>query len=162
MNDKSAFQEKIKNNTHTITFYTDGACSGNPGPGGWGVLALVDGERYEWSGGERDSTNNRMEMMAAAEALSSLPQGRKAILVTDSTYLRDGITSWILKWKSNNWMTSTKKPVKNKDLWERIDALNNTLSVQWKWIKAHNGHEENERADLLARQGILALQMRAS
>ena len=142
--------------------YTDGACSGNPGPGGWGVIlqAVRDGElvrERELSGGEADTTNNRMELMAAIRALETLERSAAITIVTDSVYLRDGITKWIHGWKRNGWRTAAKKPVKNDDLWQRLDAAQAGHKVTWEWVKGHAGHEENERADQLAREEIKAL-----
>ena len=142
--------------------YTDGACSGNPGPGGWGVIlqAIRDGElvrERELSGGEADTTNNRMELMAAIRALETLERSAAITIVTDSVYLRDGITKWIHGWKRNGWRTAAKKPVKNDDLWQRLDAAQAGHKVTWEWVKGHAGHEENERADQLAREEIKAL-----
>ena len=142
--------------------YTDGACSGNPGPGGWGVIlqAVRDGElvrERELSGGEAETTNNRMELMAAIRALETLERSAAITIVTDSVYLRDGITKWIHGWKRNGWRTAAKKPVKNDDLWQRLDAAQAGHKVTWEWVKGHAGHEENERADQLAREEIKAL-----
>jgi len=142
-----------------ILAYTDGACSGNPGPGGWGVVlrAVQDGEilrERELSGGEALTTNNRMEMMAAISALEALERPASITLVTDSTYLRDGITKWIHVWKRNGWKTAARKPVKNADLWQRLAAAEARHRVRWEWIKGHAGHEENERADALARAEV--------
>ncbi len=142
-----------------IVAYTDGACSGNPGPGGWGVLlrAIRDGEivkERELSGGEEDSTNNRMELLAAIHALESLSGPSAIRIITDSSYLKDGVTSWIGKWKANGWKTASRKPVKNKDLWLRLDGARSRHRVEWSWIEGHAGHEGNERADELAREGM--------
>ncbi|MCB1353211.1 MAG: ribonuclease HI [Rhodobacteraceae bacterium] len=139
--------------------YTDGACSGNPGPGGWGVLLLArDGETVlksrELSGGEAQTTNNRMELMAAISALEALGRATPITIVTDSVYVRDGVTRWIHGWKKNGWKTAAKKPVKNEDLWRRLDEAQGRHEVTWKWIKGHAGHTENERADELARAGM--------
>ena len=139
--------------------YTDGACSGNPGPGGWGVLLIArDGDTVlkerELSGGEADTTNNRMELMAAIEALNSLSRRSTITVTTDSAYVKNGVTEWIHGWKRNGWKTSSKKPVKNVDLWQALDAAQTRHSVEWRWIKGHAGHAENERADELARAGM--------
>ena len=139
--------------------YTDGACSGNPGPGGWGVLLrAVDGEAVlkerELKGGEADTTNNRMELLAAINALERLEKPSRLTVVTDSAYVKNGVTGWIFGWKRNGWKTSNKKAVKNVDLWQRLDAAQERHSVTWKWIKGHAGHAENERADELARAGM--------
>ncbi|MEL6690320.1 MAG: ribonuclease HI [Pseudomonadota bacterium] len=139
--------------------YTDGACSGNPGPGGWGVLLIArEGEtevkRRELSGGEGDTTNNRMELMAAITALETLERASKLTLVTDSSYVKDGINSWIHGWKARGWKTAAKKPVKNVELWQRLDAARERHDVTWEWVKGHAGHPENERADELAREGM--------
>ncbi len=146
--------------------YTDGACSGNPGPGGWGVvLEARDGaalvKSRELSGVEPETTNNRMEMMAAIAVLETLERPCAITVVTDSTYLRDGITGWIHGWKQNGWKTVAKKPVKNADLWQRLDAAQARHQVKWEWIKGHAGHEQNERADRLARAEIKALKAAA-
>ena len=138
----------------TVDIYTDGACSGNPGPGGWGALMLCNGEEKELSGGEAETTNNRMEMLAAIQAFQALKKPTKVRLHTDSTYLKDGITKWIAKWKRNGWRTAAKKPVKNADLWQLLEEVMKPHNVEWRWVKGHSGHPENERADELARQGM--------
>jgi len=138
----------------TIEIFTDGACSGNPGPGGWGVLLRWRDHEKELCGGEAQTTNNRMELMAAIQGLESLTRPSRVRLVTDSTYVKDGITKWIHGWKRNGWKTAAKKPVKNEDLWRRLDAALATHDVDWQWVKGHAGHAENERADELARRGI--------
>ncbi|MFZ5835405.1 MAG: ribonuclease HI [Pseudomonadota bacterium] len=137
-----------------VDIYTDGACSGNPGPGGWGALLIYAGTEKELSGGAEDTTNNRMEMMAAIEALKALKRPCQVHLHTDSAYLRDGITKWIHGWKRNGWRTADKKPVKNQDLWLQLLALIESQKVTWHWVKGHSGHPENERADSLANQGM--------
>ncbi len=139
--------------------FTDGACSGNPGPGGWGaVLIARDGDTVlrtrEMKGGEADTTNNRMELMAAIAALDGLTRASAVTVVTDSQYVKNGVTSWIHGWKRNGWKTSTKKPVKNEDLWRALDAAQARHDVTWSWVKGHAGHPENERADELARAGM--------
>ena len=140
--------------------YTDGACSGNPGPGGWGVLLRAiddDGnivKERELKDGEPDTTNNRMELLAAINALECLSHSSTLTVVTDSAYVKNGVTGWIFGWKKNGWKTSAKKPVKNVDLWKRLDEAQIRHQVTWKWIKGHAGHEENERADELARAGM--------
>ncbi len=142
--------------------YTDGACSGNPGPGGWGVvLQAMEGPRLvkerELSGGELMTTNNRMELMAAIAALEALERPAAVTVVTDSIYLRDGVTKWIHGWKRNGWKTANKKPVKNAELWQRLDAAQSRHRVSWSWVRGHAGHEQNEHADRLARTAIEAL-----
>ncbi|MGB3314652.1 MAG: ribonuclease HI [Albidovulum sp.] len=139
--------------------YTDGACSGNPGPGGWGVLMLAkDGETVlrsrELQGGEADTTNNRMELLAAISALEALTRTSAITVVTDSAYVKNGVSQWIHGWKRNGWRTADKKPVKNVDLWQRLDEAQARHKVTWEWIKGHAGHAENERADELARAGM--------
>jgi len=139
--------------------YTDGACSGNPGPGGWGALLVArDGERVvkerELKGGEGLTTNNRMELLAAINALEALDRPAKITVVTDSVYVKNGVTDWIAGWKRNGWKTAAKKPVKNEDLWQRLDEARARHEVRWEWIKGHAGHPENERADELARAGM--------
>ncbi len=143
--------------TPQVTIYTDGACSGNPGPGGWGAV-LISGmrERDIW-GGEAPTTNNRMELMAAIEALEALKKPCLVDLHTDSQYLRQGITQWIHNWKARGWRTADKSPVKNEDLWKRLDAARTRHEVRWHWVKGHAGHPLNERADALARKGIAEL-----
>jgi ribonuclease HI len=137
-----------------LIIHTDGACSGNPGPGGWGAI-LRDGDRItEMKGGEAATTNNRMELLAAISALEALPDGTAAELHTDSQYLRDGITRWMNNWKKNGWRTSDKKPVKNIDLWKRLETAAERHQVTWHWVRGHVGHDENERADELAREGM--------
>lgn len=143
-----------------IDIYTDGACKGNPGPGGWGAL-LVSGEhRKELFGGEALTTNNRMEMTAAIEALNALKRPVTAIITTDSQYLRKGITEWLPAWKARGWKTADRKPVKNVDLWQRLEEAMAPHRVEWHWVKGHNGHPENERADALARRGIAEIRAR--
>ena len=137
-----------------VEVFTDGACSGNPGPGGWGVVMRWRGNERELSGGEKDTTNNRMELMAAIAALEALKRPMAVELTTDSTYVRDGITKWIHGWRRNGWKTAAKKPVKNADLWQRLEQAMKPHRVEWKWVKGHAGHPENERADALAREGI--------
>ncbi len=139
--------------------YTDGACSGNPGPGGWGVLMQAkQGDKVvkerELSGGDAQTTNNRMELMAAISALETLGRPTEVTIVTDSSYVKDGLTKWIHGWKRNGWKTAAKKPVKNEDLWKRLDAAQQRHQVSWEWVKGHAGHPENERADELARAGM--------
>jgi ribonuclease HI len=134
--------------------FTDGACSGNPGPGGWGALINGPNGENELTGGAADTTNNRMELQAAIEALKSLPTGSAVTLTTDSTYVKDGITGWIKNWKARGWKTAAKKPVKNVDLWQNLDAECARHQVNWRWVKGHAGHAGNERADELARQGM--------
>ncbi len=138
----------------TVDIYTDGACSGNPGPGGWGVLLRWRDSERELFGGEPDTTNNRMELMAAIQALETLKQPVRARLHTDSTYVKDGITKWIHNWKKKGWKTASRKPVKNVDLWQRLEQAVSRHDVEWRWIRGHTGHVENERADALARQGV--------
>jgi len=140
-----------------VEIFTDGACSGNPGPGGWGAVLRWKGVEKELSGGEPETTNNRMELMAAIAALESLKRAVPVVLTTDSTYVRDGITKWIHNWKKNGWRTANKKPVKNADLWQRLEAALADHEVRWEWVKGHAGHPENERADELARSGIESL-----
>ena len=139
-----------------ITVYTDGACSGNPGPGGWGVLIVTDSsESIELNGGEKHTTNNRMELTAAIEALKHFKQSTKLTIFTDSVYVKEGISSWLNNWKARGWKTASKKPVKNEDLWKELDEQNQIHDVNWEWVKGHVGHPENERADYLARAGML-------
>ena len=139
--------------------YTDGACSGNPGPGGWGVLMIArEGDEVvktrELNGGEAETTNNRMELLAAISALEALKRGAAITIVTDSAYVKNGVSQWIHGWKRNGWKTADKKPVKNVDLWQRLDDAQSRHKVTWEWIKGHAGHPENERADELARAGM--------
>ena len=141
--------------THKIIeIFTDGACRGNPGPGGWGALLQYGDEDKELYGGEADTTNNRMEMMAAIMALESLTRDCEVKLTTDSEYVKNGITQWIENWKKRGWRTASKKPVKNADLWKRLDAATQKHKVSWHWVRGHTGHPGNERADLLANRGI--------
>lgn len=139
-----------------IDVYTDGACKGNPGPGGWGVLMRWNGHEKELFGGEPQTTNNRMELRAVIEALAVLKRGSNVRLHTDSKYVHDGITSWIHNWKKRGWKTADKKPVKNVDLWQQLDALAQQYTVTWVWVKGHAGHDGNERADALANRGVFA------
>ena len=137
-----------------VVIYTDGACSGNPGPGGWGAVMISGAHRKEIWGGELATTNNRMELMAAIQALETLKKPCEVELHTDSKYVQQGIHEWIHGWKRRGWLTADKKPVKNEDLWRRLDEARQRHDVQWRWVKGHAGHELNERADALARRGI--------
>jgi len=137
-----------------VVVYTDGACSGNPGPGGWGVILISGGHRKELSGGEPHTTNNRMELMAAIAALEALKKPSRVELHTDSIYLRDGITKWIHGWQRNGWKTADKKPVKNAELWRALLAAKTPHAIDWRWVKGHSEHVENDRADELAREGM--------
>ncbi|CAM1640456.1 ribonuclease HI [Bartonella sp. W8122] len=137
-----------------VEIFTDGACSGNPGPGGWGALLRWNGVTKELYGGEADTTNNRMELTAAIKALNALKEPCEVDLYTDSVYVRNGISSWIDSWKANNWKTSAKKPVKNAELWQQLDEARSRHKVSWHWVKGHAGHPENERCDELARKGV--------
>lgn len=140
-----------------VKAYTDGACSGNPGPGGWGVVLQFGDHERELKGGESDTTNNRMELTAAIEALKALKEPCHIALTTDSTYVKDGITKWLSNWKRNGWKTAAKKPVKNQDLWQQLEDCVAQHTVEWLWVKGHSGHPENERADTLANEGMSAL-----
>jgi len=135
-----------------IHIYTDGACSGNPGPGGWGALMRWRGHERELSGFEADTTNNRMELSAAIRALEAVKRPARVVVHTDSTYVKDGITRWIHGWKKNGWKTAAKKPVKNEDLWRQLDSALAPHDVEWRWVKGHAGDPDNERADKLARE----------
>jgi ribonuclease HI len=137
-----------------VELITDGACRGNPGPGGWGAILKLESKRLELYGGVLDTTNNRMELTAAIKGLEALKHPCKVILTTDSRYVMDGITKWIINWKHNGWKSSTKQPVKNVDLWKQLDNLCQRHDVSWEWVKGHSGNEENERADMLANYGI--------
>ncbi len=137
-----------------VEIWTDGACSGNPGPGGWGALLRWNGHERELTGGEAQTTNNRMELTAAAAALEALTRAADVDLYTDSQYVRGGITQWMANWKRNDWRTADRKPVKNVDLWQRLDAATERHNVTWHWVRGHAGTEGNERADELARQGM--------
>jgi ribonuclease HI len=137
-----------------VEIFTDGACSGNPGPGGWGAVLRYRGRERELAGGEPQTTNNRMELMAAIQALETLKRPCQVRLHTDSQYLRTGITAWIHQWKRNGWRTADRKPVKNADLWQRLDAAIARHEIEWLWVRGHAGHPENERADALARGAI--------
>ncbi|HEY7084912.1 MAG TPA: ribonuclease HI [Hyphomicrobiaceae bacterium] len=137
-----------------VTVYTDGACSGNPGPGGWGAILISGPHRKEICGGEPQTTNNRMELAAAIAALDALKRPSRVDLHSDSEYLRNGISMWIEGWKRNGWRTSARQPVKNVELWQRLDAARQRHEVKWHWVRGHAGHTENERADELAREGM--------
>jgi ribonuclease HI len=139
--------------TDVIEIWTDGACSGNPGPGGWGALLICGEHEKELYGGEAETTNNRMELMGAIEALNALKNPSQVILNTDSTYVKDGLTKWIHGWKKNGWKTAAKKPVKNKDLWQSLEEACKPHNIEWRWVKGHAGVEGNERADALAVKG---------
>lgn len=137
-----------------VEMFTDGACRGNPGPGGWGVVLRYKGKEKELYGGEAETTNNRMELMAAIRGLEALTRGCPVLLTTDSQYVMKGITEWMANWKKRGWKTAGRKPVKNVDLWQRLDAALAAHEVQWQWVRGHSGHTENERADALANRGI--------
>ncbi len=137
-----------------VEIFTDGACSGNPGPGGWGAVLRYDGQEKQLYGAAPDTTNNRMELMAAIMALESLKRSCKVRLTTDSEYVKKGITQWLAQWKIRGWRTADKKPVKNQDLWQRLEAVVGHHQVEWHWVRGHSGHLENELADALARRGI--------
>jgi ribonuclease HI len=137
-----------------VIIYTDGACRGNPGPGGWGAILLYGDKEKELFGGEPETTNNRMELMAAIVALETLNASCQVVLTTDSKYVMDGITQWMANWKKRGWKTASKQPVKNVDLWQRLDAAVQRHDVDWQWVKGHSGHPGNERADALANRGI--------
>jgi ribonuclease HI len=141
----------------SVEIYTDGACSGNPGPGGWGALLRFGEVEKELSGGEILTTNNRMELMGAISALEALKRPAQVKLHTDSIYVRDGIMKWLKGWKAKGWLTADKKPVKNKELWQRLEAAAQTHQVEWLWVKGHSGHPENDRVDQLARDAIRTL-----
>ena len=137
-----------------VTIYTDGACRGNPGSGGWGVLIIENNNEITLFGGKKNTTNNQMEMTAAIEGLSYFEERTDIEIYTDSNYLKDGIESWIHSWKKNGWKTASKKPVKNKELWMKVDKLNQFHNVSWSWVKGHSGNRENDIADMLANKGI--------
>jgi ribonuclease HI len=141
-----------------VEIFTDGACRGNPGPGGWGVLLRYGGHEKELYGAEKETTNNRMELMAAITALESLKRTCKVDLTTDSQYVRKGITEWMSNWKRNGWKTASRKPVKNADLWQRLDTAAARHEVNWHWVRGHSGHDENERVDELANRAIDEMQ----
>ena len=144
---------------HNLFAYTDGACSGNPGPGGWGVLLVARNQNQiikerELFGGQEDTTNNQMELLAAISALEALDRPSKIKIITDSSYVKNGVTQWLENWKKNKWKTASKKSVKNAELWRRLDQARSRHEVIWEWVKGHDGHPENERADELARKGM--------
>jgi len=143
-----------KNNENIVEIYTDGACRGNPGPGGWGAILRYQGKEKSLHGGERVTTNNRMELMAAIAALESLTRPCRVHLTTDSQYVMKGITEWMANWKKRGWKTASRQPVKNVDLWQRLDQALAPHQVTWEWVRGHTGHPENERADQLANRGI--------
>jgi ribonuclease HI len=140
-----------------VELFTDGACSGNPGPGGWGAILRAKGQEKELSGSEKDSTNNRMELMAVIAGLEALKRPCKVTITTDSQYVMKGMTEWIKGWKAKNWKTAAKKPVKNAELWQRLDTAIAPHDVDWQWVRGHDGHPENERADQLAVQAREAI-----
>ena len=140
-----------------IKIYTDGACKGNPGVGGWGAIIMRDGKNIELFGGENETTNNRMELMAVIMALKEIPSNLELTIYTDSTYVQKGISEWIKNWKVNNWRSSNKKPVKNKDLWVDLDEAVGSRKIYWEWVKGHAGNEGNEKADELANQGVMSV-----
>ena len=145
-----------------VEIFTDGACSGNPGPGGWGAILKFGDVEKELKGGEAHTTNNRMELMAAIMGLEALKRPCNVRLWTDSVYVKDGVTRWIHGWKRNGWRTADKKPVKNMELWQRLDAARAPHQVEWRWVKGHSGHAENERADQLAREEIVKIRTAGS
>jgi ribonuclease HI len=145
-----------------VKVFTDGACRGNPGPGGWGVVMRYGDHEKELYGGEAATTNNRMELMAAIQALEALTRRCRVDITTDSVYVRSGITEWMAKWKRNGWRTADRKPVKNQELWQRLDAAAQRHEVHWHWVRGHTGHPENERADQLANRGIDELNLQKS
>jgi Ribonuclease HI len=147
----------MKDEGKVVDIYTDGACKGNPGPGGWGALLVYDGREKELFGGERETTNNRMELTAVIRALETLTRPCRVRLHTDSKYVQQGISEWIHGWKRNGWRTSNKQPVKNADLWRLLDEQATKHAVEWLWVKGHAGHPENERADALANRGAAAV-----
>ncbi|MBT5166141.1 MAG: ribonuclease HI [Nitrosomonadales bacterium] len=140
-----------------IKIYTDGACKGNPGVGGWGALILQDDKNIELFGGENETTNNRIELMAVIMALKEMSPSEELIIYTDSTYVQKGISEWIKNWKLNNWRSSSKKPVKNKDLWMQLDEASYSRKINWEWVKGHAGNEGNEKADELANKGVISM-----
>lgn len=140
--------------SHTIEIFTDGACKGNPGPGGWGVLLRLGEHQKTLFGGELNTTNNRMELTAAIRGLEALKKPAKVLLTTDSEYVMKGIREWMPNWKKRGWKTASRQPVKNADLWQQLDALVNQHQVEWRWVKGHSGHPENDLADALANQGV--------
>ena len=143
--------------TQEVEIYTDGACRGNPGPGGWGAVLRYRGQEKDLSGGEAETTNNRMELMAAIQALETLKRPCRVHLTTDSQYVKNGVNQWLPNWKRRGWRTASGQPVKNQDLWQRLDAAASRHQVSWHWVRGHSGHPENERADRLANQAIDAL-----
>lgn len=153
--ESAAAKEQGKMNE--IEIYTDGACRGNPGPGGWGAILIAGRHRKELYGGEKETTNNRMELMAVIEALRALKRPCRIVLHTDSQYVKKGITEWIFDWKRRGWKTAAKKPVKNADLWEILDEAQAAHEIDWRWVKGHAGHPENEKADELANLGVDAV-----
>lgn len=138
----------------TIQIYTDGACKGNPGPGGWGALLVAGSKEKELFGGEENTTNNRMELMAVIQALSALKKPSHVVVHTDSTYVLKGITEWLAGWKAKGWKTASRAPVKNVDLWQALDTATSRHQIEWRWVKGHSGHDGNERADQLANRGV--------
>lgn len=149
-----AMTEAMTEALSDVEAWTDGACRGNPGPGGWGVLLRAGGKERELCGGEGHTTNNRMELMAAIQALSALRRRCRVTLYTDSEYVRRGIDEWLARWKTQGWRTAARKPVKNEDLWRQLDEVAQRHEVSWRWVKGHSGHPENDRADALANRGL--------
>lgn len=147
----------MTDNDDLVELYTDGACKGNPGPGGWGVLLRFQGKEKELFGGEAQTTNNRMELMAVIAGLTALKRACRVVVYTDSQYVKKGISEWIHNWKRRGWMTAAKEPVKNADLWQALDAGCQGHEIEWRWVRGHSGHEFNERADSLANQGVQSI-----
>jgi len=154
MSDPEPARESVPASNRCVQIFTDGACRGNPGPGGWGALLRYGEHEKELYGGEAHTTNNRMELMAVIQALEALTRQSDIVLTVDSRYVQDGVERWMLRWKRNGWMTKQRTPVKNQDLWERLDRALAGHRVQWRWVRGHSGHSENERADRLANQGV--------
>ena len=138
-----------------IKIYTDGSCLGNPGNGGWAAIIIENGKRIQIKGSKKDTTNNRMELLAPIEALKNIPKGTKVQIFTDSKYVKSGITEWIHNWKKNDWKTTNKQPVKNKDLWNELDLMNNEFDIKWTWVKGHSSDKLNNEVDLIARKAAL-------
>lgn len=159
MTSHASIDANATSQTKLVEIYVDGACSGNPGPGGWGVAMIIDGKELLFSGGDKQTTNNRMELQAAISGLENTNPSMQIKIFTDSQYVKNGMTTWIHSWKKKNWISSKNEPVKNQDLWMKLDEVASSRQVEWNWVKGHSGHPMNEKVDMLAKKSIIAMQV---